>query len=175
MLDSIGSVGPYVPQSTQITPAISGVALVSVEHPQAQITTFYSPSTVTVDPISHIAIFEQRDPETGKVTNQYPSERVVDEYRRLSEGKSTPATFAAANALGGKIPASALPTSDPVTTAASQPGTIVSISVSAPQLPQPAPTAPPQPAVITNTIIDAAISKASPKDAQQPPTITEDA
>jgi len=172
MLDSIGSVGPYVPQSTQITPVISGVALVNVEHPQAQITTFYSPSTVTVDPISHIAIFEQRDPETGKVTNQYPSERVVDEYRKLSEGKSTPASIAAANALGGKIPASALPTPVPATTA--QFGTIVSISISAHQLPQPTLTAPPQPVVTTNTIIDAAISKAPPKDLQ-PSTITEDA
>jgi len=174
MLESIGNVGPYIPQSTQIAHAISGVVLVNAEHPPTQITTFYSPSTVTVDPISHIAIFEQRDPETGKVTNQYPSERVVDEYRKLSQGKSTPASIAAANALGGKIPASALPSPEPTPTAASQASTFTPTS-NVPQPPQSAPTAPPQSVVIANTVIDAAISKAPTKDAQPMSSITEDA
>jgi hypothetical protein len=108
MVSSIASVSAYIAQPTGT--AASGYAADStsanssnlLEHP------LFSAYTIQVDPLSHLAIFEKRNPETGDVTQQYPSATVVDEYRKISEGQASPASIAAADALGADIPQSAI-------------------------------------------------------------------
>ncbi len=114
MFDSIASTGAgaYVPQPVWAAAGNHATAAATTGQPEPEASgqgqILYSPNVIRVDPISHIAIFETRNPETGDVTQQYPSTAVVDEYRRISQGQATPATIAAANALGANIPQSAI-------------------------------------------------------------------
>jgi hypothetical protein len=47
------------------------------------------------DPVSRLAILSYRDPTSGTVTQQFPSEKVVEQYRR-TRGESPDAVAAAA-------------------------------------------------------------------------------
>jgi len=43
---------------------------------------FYPSPIYQVDPLAKVTVMEFRDPNTGTVTNQYPSAKVVEQYRR---------------------------------------------------------------------------------------------
>lgn len=105
MLDSIGSVGPYVPQPAQGAGKPVFTQPTAPEHKfnesqNATAAIFHSPA-ISVDPATHIVIYEQRDTTTGEVINQYPSKKIVDAYRQASEGVATPGNIAAAATFTG--------------------------------------------------------------------------
>jgi hypothetical protein len=103
MVDSVGSVGGYAstpapfagagaPQSkipafpASKTPAVSqtgGDAVVPVQ---------YVTPALVIDPATKIVVYVQRDPETGKVLNQYPSEKAVQQYQQADQQSASPLT-----------------------------------------------------------------------------------
>lgn len=86
MLDSIGSVGGYSPSPMHAVAAPAGASAFSsvttadiTRDPASAV--FYSPS-IKIDPESQIAIYEQVDPTTGAIINQFPSKEAVAQYQR---------------------------------------------------------------------------------------------
>lgn len=63
----------------------SGVTVDTAQAVQESGPAYFSPR-VTYDNAINLTILQLRDPETGEVRNQYPSEHVVQEYRRHQEG-----------------------------------------------------------------------------------------
>jgi hypothetical protein len=85
----------------QVQPPILGKNTVAEPHtpaPQGQVVSadaapFISP-VVNFDYQSGIAVLEVRDGSTGEVVEQYPSKKVVEEYRRHGASSQEPGTAA---------------------------------------------------------------------------------
>lgn len=114
-----GSVGP-LPGATR---GAAGGATVSVasEKPQEP---FLSP-VFRFDKAARVLVFQFRDSETGDVTRQYPSEKVVKLYRDNAP-QATPA--AAPSEFGSGTEESAAPTSTSTEPAAAPPPAPVKVS-----------------------------------------------
>ena len=129
MVDSINSTGatfvPPVPQSVapgfaQAAATLPTASEIAAQSPTAAI--FFSPA-IKVDPQSHTVIYEQRDPKTGDVINQYPSKHVVDEYRRQALGQELQANVVIPNSIPGSIKIDAPPPAQTAATPVIAPAT----------------------------------------------------
>jgi len=92
MIDGIQPVvGAQTPHHAAVTVERPAPAVeVSTSAPQtnsAPAAIYYSPA-VQIDHEANMAIFVVRNSETGAVINQYPSKRVVEEYKRTDAKKT---------------------------------------------------------------------------------------
>jgi hypothetical protein len=96
MLDGIGSnIGAYTPQplgvagpsaATQATKAFNQQKTAEVPSGVGA-PVYYSPA-IKIDRSASVAIYVQRDSESGQVIKQYPSKSVVEEYKKVSTQKA---------------------------------------------------------------------------------------
>lgn len=93
MFDGIHAAGPpqaYQPPVTQ-KPATETFAAKPEETTaavQSSASAIYFSPSFQIDREASMAIYVVRDSETGAVVNQYPSKKIVDEYKRSSENKA---------------------------------------------------------------------------------------
>ncbi len=86
MLDGIHHIGASVPHQGAVTVERAQVETSPPEQHEpakssAASAIYYSPA-MQIDPEANMAIFVVRNSETGAVINQYPSKKVVEEYKR---------------------------------------------------------------------------------------------
>jgi hypothetical protein len=67
--------------AAQTTSQTGDIAVVNVR---------YTSPVLVVDPGTKIVVYEQRDPETGQVLNQYPSQKAVQQYAQADQQSSRP-------------------------------------------------------------------------------------
>lgn len=77
-----GSVPSFSPTEEAPKETTSGNALVSAR---------YTSPILVVDQSTKIVVYQHRDPISGKVLNQYPTEQAIQEYKKAEQRNSKPA------------------------------------------------------------------------------------
>lgn len=70
-------------QAAEISAQQTASAPASIDVPKPKGPSYFSP-VVRIDPRTETAVWEVRDPQTGKVTQQFPREATINAYRAQS-------------------------------------------------------------------------------------------
>jgi hypothetical protein len=98
---AIGSIAAGYPSLRPNTATVDKPAASTAESGDGTTTAAFYPSPIfQVDPLAKVTVTEFRDPNTGAVTSQYPSAKVVEQYRRQREAGIAP-TGETAKGTGG--------------------------------------------------------------------------
>lgn len=106
MLDSVGAIGKYIPQGPQSVAAGGGFTAKSESETSTTVPATgapFSPTKVSLDPVSKLVIYQRRDTVTGDVINQYPTQHVVDAYRKAATGNTSAPIIQTMNNFGAGI------------------------------------------------------------------------
>ncbi|HLG87226.1 MAG TPA: hypothetical protein VKZ79_08520 [Alphaproteobacteria bacterium] len=80
-----------LPQAADIATQQAAHAPAPNDAPKPKSPSYFSP-VVRIDPQTEIAVWEIRDPQTGKVLVQFPREATIKAYRAQATGQAATAT-----------------------------------------------------------------------------------